>query len=204
MVIPTPDGFEEAASQFDSVKTRFTATEDPGNDMLAVHMLTGDCEKLRHGEAGSLNFYTKISIRKAARETDFSALEFAAIPTEFRKNGATLLDINGPQMKASLDHIDKALSELSENKTKIEMGQPENLGEFDNRPNVYGIMLLVNITVQSGDNRRVEPLLGTISFVRVKQRLLFVYTYRRYESKADIEVVRDFAKHWIDSILAAN
>src|SRR5450432_1708015 len=113
VVIPTPDGFEEAASQFDSVKTRFTATEDPGNDMLAVHMLTGDCEKLRHGEAGSLNFYTKISIRKAARETDFSALEFAAIPTEFRKNGATLLDINGPQMKASLDHIDKALSELS-------------------------------------------------------------------------------------------
>src|ERR1700687_372124 len=71
VVIPSPDGFEEAASQFESAKNKMTVSEDPGNDMLAVHLLT-------------------------------------------------------------------------------------------------------NVTVQSGDDRRVVPLLGTISFMRVKQRLLYV------------------------------
>src|SRR5450432_1808978 len=53
-LIPPPDGFEEAASQFFSVDTAFTETEAPGNDMLAVHLLTADCETLRRG--GTVSF----------------------------------------------------------------------------------------------------------------------------------------------------
>jgi hypothetical protein len=204
VVIPAPDGFEEAASQFESIKAAFTATEDPGNDMLAVHLLITDCEKLRHGESGTLTFYTKISVLKTFRERDLSASEFATIPAEFQKSGAALLDINGPRMKAATEHAEKAISEISENKMKVEMTQPVNLGEFDNRPNIYSVMLLMNLTVQSGDDRRVVPLLGALTFVRVKQRLLYVNTYRRYESKTDAEILRDFTKHWIDTILSAN
>ena len=204
VVIPAPDGFEEAASQFESIKTGFTATEDPGNDMLAVHLLTTDCERLRRGESGPFNFYTKISVRKTARERAFSASEFAAIPAEFRKSGAAALDINGPRMKATLEHMEKGLSEVSQNTTKVEMTQPENLGEFDNRANVYSVMLLLNFKFQIGDTQRVTPVLGGLSFVRVNQRLLYVFTYRKYESKRDIEVLRDFTKQWLNMILAAN
>jgi hypothetical protein len=204
VVIPAPDGFEEAASQFEGVKSSFTLPEDPGNDMLAVHLLTTDCDGLRRGEPGQFNFYTKISVRKAVREVDFSAAEFAAIPAEFHKSGAALLDLNGPRMKATLEHLDKGLSELTQNQTKIEMSQPENLGEFDNRPSVYSVMLLLTYKFQSGDTQRVTPVLGGLSFVRVKQRLLYVNTYRKYESKADLEVLRDFTRQWINAILAAN
>ena len=204
VVIPAPDGFEEAASQFEDVKARFTVTEDPGNDLLAVHLLATDCERLRRGESGPFNFYTKISVRKTARERDFSPSEFAAIPAEFRKSGAAILDVNGPTMKATLEHLEKGVSELTQNTAKVEMSQPENLGEFDNRPNVYSVMLLLTYKVQSGLSQRVTPVLGGLSFVRVKQRLLYVYTYRKYESKADIEVLRDFTKQWINMILGAN
>src|SRR5437870_10313611 len=62
VVIPAPDGFEEAASQFEDVKARFTVTEDRGNDLLAIHLLATDCERLRRGESGPFNFYTKISV----------------------------------------------------------------------------------------------------------------------------------------------
>src|SRR5437899_9200159 len=120
VVIPAPDGFEEAASQFESVKTRFTVTEDPGNDLLAIHLLATDCERLRRGESGPFNFYTKIAVRKIARERDFSSSEFAAIPAEFRKSGAAVLDINGPTMKATLEHLDKGVSELTQNTAKVE------------------------------------------------------------------------------------
>ena len=202
VVIPNPDGFEEAASQFADVKDGFTATEAQGNDMLAVHLLTSDCEKLRHGGAGPFNFYTKISVQRAIRDKNYSAADFAAIPAEFRKNGAAVLDINSPRMKDAVDRIQQAMTERGT--SKVGMGQPENLGEFDTRPNRYSVMLMMNLAVQTGDERSIKPLLAGMTFMRVKQRLLYISTYRKFESKADIQVLEDFTKHWTDAILAAN
>jgi hypothetical protein len=84
------------------------------------------------------------------------------------------------------------------------MTQPINLGEFDTRPNVYSVMLLVNIKTLNSDKETTALIAGGLSYVRVKQRLIYVYTYRRYESKADLETLRDFTKHWMGQILAAN
>jgi len=58
IAIPAPIGFEEAASQFESIKNHFTLTEAPGNDMLAVHLPHADCQKLRAGEFGPFNSCT--------------------------------------------------------------------------------------------------------------------------------------------------
>jgi len=56
VAIPAPDGFEEAASQFEVIRNRFTATEAPENDMLTIHMPHADCEKLRAGELVPFSF----------------------------------------------------------------------------------------------------------------------------------------------------
>lgn len=204
ITIPAPNDFEEAAAQFESIKKRFTVTEDPANDVLAVHLPHADCEKLRAGEVGPLNFYTKISVSKSARGVDYSAAEFASLAAEFRKTGSQVMDVNGPTMKETLEHLSKGLSDLNKKETQIDMDQPLNLGEFDTRPNVYGVMLLVNLKTQSGEAKVSTLIAGGISLVRVKQRLIFVYTYRKYESKADVETLRDFTKQWIGQILAAN
>src|SRR5882724_367495 len=87
-VIPAPDGFEEAASQFEFIKDHFSRTEALDNDMLAVHLPRGDCDKLRAGESAPLNFYTKVSIRKAIRDEDYSAERFADLVATFRKTGS--------------------------------------------------------------------------------------------------------------------
>lgn len=204
ITIPAPNDFEEAAAQFESVKIRFTVTEAPGNDMLAVHLTHADCENLRAGQAAPLNFYTKVSVSKTARSLDYSVERFASLVSEFRKTGAQVLDVNSPTMKETLEHLSKDLSDLNKKETQVDMDQPLNLGEFDTRPNVYSIMLLVNLKTQSGGAKVSNPTAGGISFVRVKHRLLFVYTYRKYESKADVETLRDFTKQWIGQILAAN
>ena len=204
ITIPAPNDFEEAASQFESIKTRFTVTEAPSNDMLAVHLPHADCEKLRAGGAASLNFYTKISVPRSARSLDYSAEQFAKLVSEFRKTGSQVMDVNGPTMKETLEHLSKGLSDLNKNETQVDMDQPLSLGEFDTRPNVYSVMLLVNLKAQSGDVKISQLIAGGISFVRIKQRLIFVYTYRKYDSKADVETLRDFTKQWIGQILAAN
>jgi hypothetical protein len=203
IVVPPPNGFEEAASQFENIRTRMSVTEDPGNDMLAVHLPAADCEKLRQGAVPGLTFYTKISVRKAIRSQNYSPVEFEAIRSDFQKQSTALLDITSPQFKSTLEHAEKAIKELGD-QSKLEMSQPVNLGEFDSKPNIYSVMLLLNLTFRDGDNQRVIPLLSSISFVRVKQRLLYVYVYRRYESKADVEVLRDFSQQWTASIVAAN
>jgi hypothetical protein len=204
ITIPSPDGFEEAASQFERVKNQFTLTEAPENDMLAVHMPRAVCDRLRAGEFGPFNFYTKISVRQGIRDLDYSAERFANLVSEFRKSSSRVLDVNSPAMKATLEHIGQGLSEINKQETEFNMTQPINLGEFDTRPNVYSVMLLLNIKTVNSGNETSALIAGGLSYVRVKQRLIYVYTYRRYESKADVETLRDFTKQWIGQILAAN
>lgn len=204
IAIPAPDGFEEAASQFESIRNRFSATEDPGNDMLAVHLSIADSEKVRRGDDNSFSFYTKVSVNKAFRDRDVSDADFSDIVGRFKQSTSTLLDINSPSMKATLENLEKSLSELNKQSTNLDISEPVNLGEFDNRPNVYGLMLLLTLRMQSGETQVNRVVVGTLSFVRMKQRLIYCYTYRKYDSKADIAILRDFTKQWIGKILAAN
>lgn len=202
--IPAPAGFEEAASQFEKIKTHFSATEAPDNDMLAIHMSRADCKKLRAGAFGPFDFYTKVSIRRAVREEEYSAERFANLITTFRQSGTQILDINGPAMKDIVKRLDKSLTELNQQETEVELGQPVNLGEFDTRPNVYSVMLLMNFSTKAGEATASVPILGGLSYVRIKQRLVYVYTYRRYKAEADVQILRDFTRKWVGQILAAN
>lgn len=204
IIIPAPDGFEEAASQFEQVNSQMSATEDPSNEMLAVHLPKEDCERLRHGEFGGFKFYTKVSVRRAVRGSDYSEQQFASLVSEFRKNGDSVLDINSPRLKAAVERLDKSLSEISNSDTKLEMSQPIPLGEMDTRPNVYSVLLSINYVYEDKGQRRQSPILGGLTFIRLNQRLIYVYTYRRYNAKADIEIIQDFTKKWITKILAAN
>src|SRR5712664_753017 len=43
VVIPDPEGFEEAASQFERIKKYMSDAEDPALDTLAIHLPIDDC-----------------------------------------------------------------------------------------------------------------------------------------------------------------
>jgi len=62
----------------------------------------------------------------------------------------------------------------------------------------------MNMTATSADSVKTTPILGTLTYLRVKDRMIYVYTYRKYSSPEDINVLRDFAKQWVTQILAAN
>jgi hypothetical protein len=204
IVIPVPMGFEDAASQFESVRTRFATTEAPGNDMLTVHLPHEHCDKLREGEQAAFNFYTKVSVAKRLRDIDYSSEQFADLISTFRKDSAIILDPKSPNFKATVENVNKALTTINKQDTRVDFSQPLNLGEFDTRPNVYSIMLLINLKTQNRDGETNTFLAGGLSYVRIKQRLVFVYTYRKYDSAADVQILRDFTREWMGQILAAN
>ena len=203
ITIPAPQNFEEASSQFKIIKDTFTATEAQGNNMIAVHLPKSECDKLRSGTATEMNFYTKISVREAVRTLDLSPEQFATLIEQFRGSSSQILDFNSPAMKATLARMNRNLSDLRQEETKVDLSQPVNLGEFDTRPNIYSIMLLVRLKANPNDD--VGKLIaGSLSYVRVKQRLIYVYAYRLYKSTNDVEILKDFTKQWVGQILAAN
>lgn len=202
--IPAPAGFEEAASRSERIREHFSTTESPDNDMLAIFLPQADCEKLRSGAFRSFNFYAKVSVRRAIREESYSSARFAELVSTFRQNEATILDMKRPAMQAALRRLNKGISDLANQETHVELPQLVKLGEFDTRPNVYALMLLMNLTTTSGDEAATTHILGGLSYVRVKDRVIYVYTYRTYTSQDDINVLRDFTRQWLTQILAAN
>ena len=114
------------------------------------------------------------------------------------------MDPNGPLMKAQLEHMEQALSSRNSTTTSVDLSKPVNLGEFDVRPNVYSVLLIVTIKIASSSGESSTPLLAGICFTRVKDRLVYFYTYRKYQSKADVDSLTTFTKQWITMILGAN
>src|SRR5262245_36847644 len=50
VVLPAPENYEEATTQFDVVKKRFEAATPAEGDLLAGYLTIADCELLRKGQ----------------------------------------------------------------------------------------------------------------------------------------------------------
>ena len=202
--LPVPTGFEEVNQKFEYMKTRFEATEAPANEVLAGYLPVSDCELLRRGEAPLLTYYAKISVLRVAKETDISPEIYQQVVDSVRKNATKILDPDGPEMKELTRRVEKKLTEVNSAETKFDFSKPQNLGTFDVRENVFGMVMLITLDAEIAGKKKTTPMLSGTSILRTKERMLFVYTYRKYESKADLEILKELAKQWNDSILAAN
>ena len=204
IVIPVPEGFEEASSQFDAFKQRMTTTEAPQNDMLVAHMPVSDCNLMRQGSDPTYDFYTKVSVLRIAREMAVTREMLANAAEGYRKNAGTFLDPNGPEMQRLQKRLSQGISDLDSRETTIDLSKPQQLGEFDVRPDIASFLTMITVTTTVGNARVSVPMLSTTTFIRVKQRIIFVYAFRKYRSAADMEAIKQFAKKWNTSILAAN
>lgn len=204
IVIPAPEGFEEATSQFESFKNRVLATEAPQNDVLAAHLPASDCELLRQGLPPTYNHYTKASVMRLGREIDVSRSAMAAIVDDFRKNLGTYMDPNGPVMKNLERHLEKGLTNLDAKETKVDFNKPQFLGEFNMTLDVRSFLMLMGFTINSGGTEQTVPMVASMSFVRVNDRMIFAYAFMKYRAKADMDTVKQFTAKWTDSIVSAN
>jgi len=202
--IPVPDGFEEATSQFDAFKQRMVTTEAPQNDMLFAHMPVSDCDLMRKGSDPTYNLYTKVSVLRLAREMVVTREMLAGAAEAYRKNAGKFLDPNGPEIQRMEKRLSQGISELDSRETTIDLGKPQQLGEFDTQPDANSFLTMITVTTTVNGVQVSIPMLSTTSFLRVKQRIIFVYAFMKYRSSADMETIKQFAKKWNTNILAAN
>jgi hypothetical protein len=202
--IPPPGGFVEAASRSEAIRKLFEVTESPALDLLAVHIPSDVMEQVARGEHRDFEFYTKVSVSKGFREKDFSREDLAGLVAILRANASKLFDFNRPEMQKQFKHQDKGLTDLLKTDSKLDLSQPVNLGEIDSTPDSYGMLMLMKVKFQSGSYQKEGLLVGGASAVRVKNRLVWIYTYRKFDSEKDADVLRAFTKQWLAEILRAN
>lgn len=204
ILVPDPEGYEEGMSQFPAFKARMEATEAAQNDTLLAHLPVSDCELFRRNLSPAFNNYTKVSVLRAAREMTVTAAMMKELVDNFRQNIGTYLDPNGQPMKDLERKVGQGLSQLDANETKIDFSKPQQLGEFDTRPDINSFLMLVTVKASVNGTEQTVPVLATTSIVRVKDRILFVYTFVKYRANTDMNTLKAFTTKWTTSILAAN
>ena len=82
----------------------------------------------------------------------------------------------------------------------VEIGRPEMLGGLFRKPDAASVAML--LAYKQGD--RTVTMAGGIGFIRIRQRLIFAYLFRRYESPDTVNWLRKNLEPWVDAILAKN
>lgn len=212
VVIPAPEGYEEASTQFKEIKDRFVAMEAPGADFLFSHLPIAECQTLRSGRSIELGRYTKVSVAQEFRNVAFSESDMATAAAAFRKNSGALFDPDGPIQKAVTENASHGLSVLASKPIELGLEGTKNLGEFDSRPNVFSALLLITYKVDSAGTQSTVIMLSSLTLLTVKQRLIYVTAFRKISSpaalttelKPGIAEMKQFTTNWVNKILVAN
>jgi hypothetical protein len=198
--VPAPAGFTDAGSRFENMRERFTASESPDSELLAVFVQNVLVPSLEKGDDPDLEFYAKVSVLRAAKTVDFTPDLFAFYTTDLEKKFDKMLDPTGPALAPLIKNAEKGLDTHWGRGTGFDLKEPKNLGFFDKQPCIFSAMVLMNVELLE----KKIPLLVSLSFVLVNKRIVYVSGYRRLTNGKDAEVLRDFTMKWTAGIVAAN
>jgi hypothetical protein len=198
--IPAPEGFAQIRTKFPTIMARLAATEDPAQELLTSHIAKALFPKYEANQEQDLDVYTKVAVNKAIKNMDITAEFFTQVRNAMEQQIDSLLAPNSKMLKSVEGNIGKGLSELWGTDTSVKVNEPRNLGFFDKSETTMSSLIFINFDM----NGRKFSTLGTISMVRVNQRLVSVYAYKMHPKSEDVDWLRNFAKTWTAAIVAAN
>jgi hypothetical protein len=182
--IPPPRGFEEMLSRSAEFRQRIGEPERLWN--LAAHLPSETAKTFKADQ--DIPLYTKVSVSRAAVETDITDEFFAGVVKQ--QADTTIYD---------QDFLKKYIADRAQ-QLGVTLDKPVPLGLIEQTPRSYSTLGLT--TVSTGD-RKIN-LLFSSSLLHLNRRLIFAYVYRIIESQKDQALVETVAREWVKSILAAN
>lgn len=212
IVIPDPEGFEEASSQFENAKRALAGMETGAGDNLLLHMTASDCERVRTGSQPEMSYYTKVAVGKGWRELTATNEDMARLVADARKNGAVMFDPDNPRMKSLMEKLSQQLSEAKSKQIEFEVNNSQYLGEFDVRPDVYSAMVFFIYTKDVKGTKTTTATVASMTLLKVGPRIINIGVYRNLSSPAAVVTefkptvieVKQFTTKWVNEILAAN
>jgi hypothetical protein len=166
------------------------------NRLLTAYLPPEAFAKLNAGKLTvGLELYGLVEVLRQAEYVDCTPAAFQ----ELSKNvGTSLGKVAADKMGDVQEEMAVRLKALGAK--PIEIGKPEMLGGIFEKTDAFGYAML---SAYKQEERSVTMIVG-MAFLRVKQRLIFVYLYRRYESSDSATLIRRELETWADAILAKN
>jgi len=188
---PTKD-FVEAG---DKLRTTFFELLVPAtNRLITAYVPLSHAADVGTGKIqGTLDIYGIIEVARQAEYTDCTPEIFEGVRQGL--DSSKNFDSHVSTVEQELNSRLKTLSTK-----QIEIGKPAMLGTIFKKQNAAAIAMLMAF---KQENRSVTMAAG-IGLVRVRQRLLFTYLYRKYESADSVTWLRKSLEIWDDAILAKN
>jgi hypothetical protein len=194
LVLPAPPGdFVEVGDRLRS--TFFELLVPSPNRLLTAYTPPSKIDLIGKVKDPGLDWYGMVEVPRLAEYTDFTPDTFEEV---VQAMDTSLGKVAAEQTGNAMDEINLRLKELGGK--PIEIGHQEMLGSFFREADAAGYGML------TGFKREEKTLTMTIGMaaVRVKQRLILAYIFRKYESPETVALLRKDLGSWADSILAKN
>lgn len=198
--IPPPQGFTKIGLRYGHILSVQEAAEPAENEIFAIHLPTNELSKYLTDYDRAPDFYTKVVVSRIGRNENITPAAFSAMTIYIEREFAKMTDSDSKEMRSGERYVSKNLTSLLERTTKLKFNQPVNLGVFEKDDRVHSTLTLLSLSA----NKKPYRFLGTVSFVYVNLRLVYLYAYKMNPVDADMEMLRDFTRKWTASIIASN
>lgn len=166
------------------------------NRLVAAFVHPEDLQKLTGGSA-DLSQYALVEVPRRA--------EFATVTPELFKQvsdgmaqqfGALVNDT----IKDSQEELNRKLKSLSGKESNITLDKPLMLGTLFSGPDASGFGMILQLDV----NGTQKKMAAGVTVIRVRERILFLYTYAEYVNEDTVKWIRTTSEQWAASVLKAN
>jgi hypothetical protein len=193
LTLPGPGSdFAEAG---DRLRTTFFELLAPSNNrLLTAYVPEKTLVDLNAGKSRELDIYSMVEVPRRAEYADLTPQGFEQVLKGMEPSMGTF-ELNVGEFQQEMNTRLKSLDTRP-----IEIGHPEMLGGIFRKSNAAGFAML--LAVKQDD--RKDTMAAGMAVLRVKQRLVFAYLYRKYVSPDTLSWVRKNLEAWCDAILAKN
>lgn len=190
---PTSDFVESG----DRVRTTLFELLVPStNRLLSAYLPSQALSDLLAGKTtGTMDVYAMAEVPRRAEYTDCTPQIYAQVVKGLEPAMGKL----DPEKLGNLEE-EINLHLKSFDIKRIQVGQTESLGGVFKKDDAAGFAMLM--ALKQGDQS--TTMAAGIALLRVKQRLVFAYLFRKYESPDTIGWVRKNLEAWADAILTRN
>jgi hypothetical protein len=194
VAVPGPAGdFVEAG---DKLRAAFFELLVPSNNrLLSAYLQRKALTQTSEGNRTVLDVYAMVEVPRRAEYADCTPQAFEKVLKSTEAYMGKWSAKNTGELEQELNNHLKTLGAKP-----IEVGRPEMLGGIFRKSDAAGFAMLATSKVPGA----TDTMATGFGLLRVKQRLILAYLYRKYESPETVRWVRTNLESWCDAVLAKN
>jgi hypothetical protein len=171
---------------------------NPNNRLIAAFVPTNELPMFRkESDAPKLSKYAMVQVLRRGEDMVIDTSYFSKLITHLKEKFGDLIDSS---LKSVEEEFNRRMKSLDLDEATMNLGTPVQLGCLFSKQNAYAFGMITP-TSWGGQNTK---LVMSCAFVRVKQRLLFVYLYADYKNEDTVKWLRKTTVDWVNTILTSN